>query len=129
MRLAIDTNRYRDFCEGVPEAVEQLALATEIHLPLISLAELRAGFLHGSIARRNEAVLTQFLNRPRTRVLAPDVETTHYYARIYAQLRAQGTPIPSNDIWIAALTLQHDLSLFSRDGHFDHLPQLARVAI
>jgi len=128
MRIAVDTNRYRDFCEGVKEVVECFQTATEICLPLIVLAELRAGFFRGTRARGNEAVLVQFLNAPRTRVLRPNDETTHHYARVYGQLRAQGTPIPSNDIWIAALVMQHDVSLCSRDAHFDHLPQLSRVA-
>ncbi len=129
MRVAIDTNRYRDFCDGVAEVVGCFQTATEIYLPLIVLAELRAGFFRGTKARRNESVLVQFLNAPRTRVLRPNDETTHHYARVYAQLRAQGTPIPSNDIWIAALVIQNDVSLCSRDAHFDHLPQLSRIAI
>lgn len=124
MRIAIDTNRYRDFCEGVSGAVEMLAHASEIYVPFVTLAELRAGFLCGTIGRRNERVLIQFLNRPRVKMLLPDDGTTHHYARVFAQLRAQGTPIPTNDIWIAALVLQHDLSLYSRDGHFVHLPQI-----
>ena len=51
----------------------------------------------------------------------------HHYAHLFYQLRQQGTPIPTNDIWIAALTVEHGLALFSRDSHFDHLPQLARL--
>jgi len=127
MRIAVDTNRYRDFCEGVPEAVERFAAAAVIYLPLVTLAELRAGFACGTLARRNEAVLSRFLNRPRVRILFADEETTHHYARVFVQLRTQGTPIPSNDLWIAALVLQHNLLLYSRDRHFDCLPQLPRV--
>ncbi|MBV8531935.1 MAG: PIN domain-containing protein [Candidatus Eremiobacteraeota bacterium] len=56
-----------------------------------------------------------------------DDQTTHHYAAIFRQLRKQGTPIPENDMWIAALVLQHNLILHTRDRHFDHLPQLARV--
>ena len=128
MRIAIDTNRYRDFCAGVSEAVERFAAAREIHLPFVTLAELRTGFLCGSSGHSNESVLIRFLNRPRIRLLYPDEDTTHHYARIYAQLRRQGTPIPTNDLWIAALVIQHDLLLYSRDAHFDRLPQLARLA-
>jgi len=127
MRIGIDTNRYRDFCSGVPDAVERLSLADEIFVPLITLAELRAGFACGTIGKRNEATLIRFLQQPRVQVLFPDEETTHQYARLFAQLRAQGTPIPTNDIWIAAIVLQHDLVLFSRDQHFDKLPQIPRV--
>jgi predicted nucleic acid-binding protein len=124
MRLAIDTNRYRDFCTGLPGAVERLARADEILVPFVTLAELRSGFLVGSRSRGNERVLTLFLNRPRVRVLFADEGTCYQYGRLFAQLRGQGTPIPTNDIWLAALVIQHDLCLYSRDGHFKHLPQV-----
>ena len=135
MRIAIDTNRYRDFTEGLPEAVERFRAAEQICVPFAVLAELRAGFLAGALAPRGRAstagaqnakVLTAFLNRPRVRILWPDEETTHQYALLWNQLRSQGTPIPTNDLWIAALTIQHDLLLYTRDAHFDKLPQIAR---
>ncbi len=126
MRIAIDTNCYRDFCMGESEAVETFASADEILIPFAVIAELRAGFLCGKHGRRNEAVLLRFLNRPRVRALFPDAQTTHHYAGLFAQLRSQGTPIPTNDMWIAALALQHGLILYSRDRHFDHLPQIPR---
>lgn len=127
MRIAVDTNRYRDFCAGMPEAVEQFSAAGALYLPFVTVAELRAGFQCGRLSRKNEAVLTRFLGRPRVHLLLPDEQTTHHYARVYTQLRAQGTPIPTNDMWIAALVLQHDLLLYSRDSHFDCLPQLPRI--
>jgi tRNA(fMet)-specific endonuclease VapC len=135
VRIVVDTNRYRDFCEGLAEAVDRFRSAEQICLPFVVLAELRAGFLGGTNSPRrksragaqNAGVLTAFLNRARVRVLWPDEDTTHQYARLWNQLRGQGTPIPTNDLWIASLVVQHDLLLFSRDSHFDHLPQLARV--
>ena len=96
-------------------------------MPFIVLAELRAGFQIGTRAKQNERVLIRFLNSPRVRLLLPDEQTTHHYAALFAQLRKQATPIPTNDIWIAALVLQYDLVLLARDSHFDHLPQLARL--
>ncbi len=128
MRIAVDTNRYRDFCAGVPDAVEQFSIANVIYMPFITLAELRAGFLCGHFSRKNESVLMRFLNRPRIQLLFADENTTHHYARIFLQLRSQGTPIPTNDMWIAALVIQHDLLLYSRDRHFDCLPQLPRIS-
>lgn len=127
MRMVIDTNRYRDFCVGVPEAVERFRAADRIFLPFVTVGELRAGFLCGTRARQNESVLARFLNRTRVGVLYPDEDTTRHYAQLFRQLRQQGTPIPTNDLWIAALTEQHNLLLYSRDTHFDALPQLARV--
>jgi tRNA(fMet)-specific endonuclease VapC len=127
MRILLDTNRYRDFCDGVPEAVERMQTAELIFVSFITLAELRAGFLAGTAEGTNERSLALFLNRPRLRILWPDEQTTHHYARLFLQLRRQGAPIPTNDIWIAALAVQHDLFLFSRDAHFDQLRQLPRV--
>ena len=69
MNLAIDTNRYRDFCDNDAVALDRLQTADRIFLPFVSLAELRAGFLCGTKARENEQVLTRFLNRPRVSAL------------------------------------------------------------
>ncbi len=127
MRLLLDTNRYTDLCRGNPSVVATLETAEEIWLPLMALAELRAGFAAGTQGPRNEAVLSRFLLQPGVGILYPDEQTTHSYASVYRQLRKQGTPIPTNDMWIAALALQHSLALCARDGHFDALPQLTRL--
>ncbi len=74
----------------------------------------------------NERTLVRFLNSPRVDLLIPDDQTIHHYAQLFRQLRKQGTPIPTNDIWIAALAVQNNLMLFARDAHFDHLPQIPR---
>jgi tRNA(fMet)-specific endonuclease VapC len=127
MKLALDTNRYTDLCRGIRSVVETVERADEVWLPFIVLGELRAGLAVGSQGPRNEAVLRRFLLKPGVAVLYADEQTTHHYAAIYRQLRKQGTPIPTNDMWIAALVLQHSLVLFARDAHFDALPQLTRV--
>lgn len=127
MIIAMDTNRYRDFCEGKPGAVERFRAASRICVPFPVLAELRAGFECGTLAKQNEGALSRFLNVERVVCLYADEQTTFHYARIYRQLRTQGTPIPTNDMWIAALVQQHNLLLYSRDRHFDELPQLARL--
>jgi tRNA(fMet)-specific endonuclease VapC len=127
MRIAVDTNRYVDFAKGLPEAVDRLRRADEILVPFIVLGELRAGFAGGSRSGPNEANLARFLDSSRVGVMLADEDTTHHYARLFQQLRRQGTPIPTNDLWIAALVVQHDLHLFARDTHFDHLPQIPRL--
>ena len=127
MRLALDTNRYTDLCRGDVSVVETIELADEVWLPFIVLGELRAGFAVGNQGPRNEAVLRRFLLGSGVGVLYADEQTTHHYAAVYRQLRLQGTPIPTNDMWIAALVLQHSLTLYDRDAHFDNLAQLTRV--
>ncbi|MCZ7686730.1 MAG: type II toxin-antitoxin system VapC family toxin [Sandaracinaceae bacterium] len=124
MRLALDTNRYRDLADGLDEVVGTLEHAESVSVPFVVVAELRAGFAVGSKGKTNERTLQRFLAKPGISVLYADERTTRTYASLYRQLRAQGTPIPTNDLWIAALVLDHDLVLYSRDRHFEHLPQL-----
>ncbi|HEX9876245.1 MAG TPA: type II toxin-antitoxin system VapC family toxin [Gammaproteobacteria bacterium] len=127
MRIAVDTNRYVDLCKGAPATVELLETAETVVLPFVVVGELRAGFVLGRRHAENERVLRQFLLKDGVNVLFPDDQTTHHYSSVYRQLRKQGTPIPTNDMWLAALVLQHNLALHARDKHFDHLPQLVRV--
>ena len=96
-------------------------------MPFLVVGKLRAGFLGGSRGRENEARLVEFLRSPRVEVLCADEATTHHDARLFMQLRQQGTPIPANDLWTAARVVQHGLLLFARDRHFDALPQIARA--
>ena len=127
MRLALDTNRYTDICRGDAAVLEIVETADEVWLPFIVLGELRAGFAAGTQGPRNEAALRRFLMKPGVAILYAGEQTTHHYASVYRQLRKQGTPIPTNDMWIAALVLEHSLVLCARDAHFHALPQLTRV--
>jgi tRNA(fMet)-specific endonuclease VapC len=127
VKIALDTNAYGAAARAEPKAVALLRAANQITLPFVVLAELRAGFAAGTAGRRNEAALARFLGSPRVDVLYPDEQTTHHYASVYAQLRRQGTPIPTNDLWIAALVVQHDLVLYTHDAHFAKIPQIARA--
>lgn len=103
MRLALDTNRYTDLCRGNEPVLERIEAADEVWLPFIVLGELRAGFAVGSQGPRNEAILRRFLLKTGVDVLYADEQTTHHYASVYRQLRKQGTPMPTNDMWIAVL--------------------------
>jgi tRNA(fMet)-specific endonuclease VapC len=127
VRVALDSNRYVDFARGEPAVVEVLEHAEEVHVPLIVLGELRAGLAVGGRGAENEGGLRRFLLQPGVLVTFPDETTTHHYGAIFRQLREQGTPIPTNDMWIAAMVLQHGLVLYARDRHFDHLPQIPRL--
>ena len=118
MRLLLDTNRYDDLNRGVPKVVNRVAKATEVWLSFVVVGELRAGFLKGSQTKRNERFLAQFLSKPSVAVLLPSEETTEYYARVALALAKQGDKIPTNDLWIAAQAIQHNLTLDTRDTHF-----------
>lgn len=124
MRFALDSNAYSNAARGHARCVKLLESADEIYLPVIVLGELRAGFMNRSQRSANESHLVQFLGSPRVRILSVNEQTTHHYARLFAFLRAQGTPVPTNDLWIAALVLQHDLPLITEDVYFKKIPQV-----
>lgn len=123
--IVIDTNIYSGFLRADGRAVQTLRTAQEIHLPLVVLAELLAGFAAGTRAPRNRADLARFMASPRVHLLKPDAKTADHYADIFAALRRQGRPIPTHDLWIAALARQHRMPLFSFDEHFAGVPGLA----
>jgi len=120
MRLALDTNRYADLCRGNPRAVELVEAADAIWLPFVVVGELRAGFAVGSQGpRQRSGAATVSLETWGGHPLRRRTDNLPHYASVYRQLRKQGTPIPTNDMWIAALVLQHSLTLYDRDRHFD----------
>ncbi len=126
MRVALDTNRLTDLFQGDRELADRLGECDEVWVPLVVLAEIKAGFYGGSQQHRNEVLLQRFLAKPTVGILLPTRETAEQYARLFVQLKRAGTPIPDNDIWIAALALEHDLELITRDRHFEFIPQLLR---
>ena len=124
MNVALDTNAYTDFMRGDDSRVSVVRHARSIRLPLIVLGELRAGFAAGNRESSNAANLQRFLASSRVSVLLPDEQTAHHYAQLHLQLRGKGTAIPTNDLWIAALVVQHGLVLCTSDRHFRHLSQV-----
>lgn len=129
LRVALDTNRLTDLLRGDARLAERLGVCDEVWIPLIVLAEIKAGFQGGTERQRNEALLQRLLAKATVDVLLPGRETAEHYARLFVQLRRAGTPVPDNDLWIAALALEHDLTLITRDRHFERIPRLSRESI
>lgn len=127
MRVALDTNRITDLFRGDLRLVEQLNRAEEVWIPLFALGEIRAGFEGGNRRTSNENLLRSLLAKPTVGVLLPGVKTAEHYGQIFVQLRRAGTPVPDNDLWIAALVVEHDLVLITRDRHFEFIPQIVRA--
>ncbi len=117
-RLLIDTSAYSAFMRGHPEVKLALQEADEICLNPVILGELIAGFMRGKRRRKNEGELKTFLTSARTAVLDVNEETADRYAVILNSLWKAGTPIPTNDIWIAASAMQHGLHLLTTDAHY-----------
>ncbi len=91
------------------------------------LAELLAGFACGDREARNREELRRFLAVDSVQVIPLGLDTADSYALLYRNLRRQGTPIPSNDLWIAASCQEHGALLFSFDAHFERVPGLRLV--
>lgn len=113
--------------DGEAKATRLVQTCETVLIPVPVIAELRFGFANGKKGALNEAILTRFLDASRVEVLSCDERTTPVYTMLKLQLKRQGTPIPINDVWIAALVIQHRGTLFTHDSAFDHLPQLPRA--
>jgi tRNA(fMet)-specific endonuclease VapC len=123
-RILLDTSAYSAYTGGHPDLQEPLRRASAVHLSVVVVGELLAAFLKGGRRRQNEARLREFAAEPRVHVLHLDDETAVRYAAIRDYLRRQGTPVPTNDVWIAATAAQHGLRLLTLDSHFLQIPQV-----
>lgn len=120
----IDTNIYPLAMRAEPAVVSLLRRAARIVMSSISIGELLTGFKGGIRERKNRDELAEFLDSPRVEICAVSEDTAEYYAEILDGLRRAGTPIPTNDVWIAAQAMEHGLRLVSRDRHFASVPGL-----
>jgi predicted nucleic acid-binding protein len=122
-RVLLDTSAYSAHMRAHPGVAQGLREADELYMSVIVLGELRAGFLKGSRSRRNEEQLRDFLSQPRIEVLDVDHGTSERYAAIREDLRRRGTPVATNDLWIAATAFQHGLRILTTDKDFQQIPQ------
>ncbi|MDO9123923.1 MAG: type II toxin-antitoxin system VapC family toxin [Deltaproteobacteria bacterium] len=123
-KVMMDTSAYTAFLRGSPEVKEAVQQADEIVFNPVVLGELIAGFLMGRNERKNRTILKDFLSSPRVIVAEIDEETSERYAVIVQSLRMKGTPIPTNDLWIAASAMQHGLKVLTTDKHYLKVPQI-----
>lgn len=122
--IMLDTSAYIAFKGGDKNIIEILQHADTVNLNAIVIGELLAGFAAGAKEIKNKSELNDFLNTSRCQMLTIDENTPFYYAQIYKLLRQKGRPIPANDLWIAAVTMQHGHILCTLDQHFDQIEGL-----
>ena len=122
--ILIDTNVYSSAMRGETSSIELVRQAQSILVCPIVLGELYAGFKRGSRDKENLKILKEFLQSPRIDLIQISPDTAEYYSLLYALLREAGTPIPTNDMWIAACAMEHGATLVSRDKHFTMIPGL-----
>ena len=116
--LCLDTSAYSHFRRGDALIVEIIGMARRVGIPSVVLGELRTGFLLGSQAERNERELRQFLRHPFVETLDIDDDAARIYAEIMVELRKAGTPLPTNDIWVAAAASREGATVLTYDEHF-----------
>ncbi len=122
--IALDTNAYAAFKRGDERVLGVLQYAPSIIVCATVLGELLAGFAAGGRESANRGELAQFLNATRVQVVPSTAATADIYALVYAALRRKGQPIPTNDLWIAASSLEHSAALLTLDAHFKSIDGL-----
>ncbi len=123
-KIIIDTNIYSNLLRGDSEVNDTLRQVSHIGISIISIGELLSGFRVGNRMKENRDELGQFLDSPRVAIYPLEVDTAEHYSSILNKLKQNGTPIPTNDIWIAAVALQHGLPLYTQDNHFSYVDGL-----
>lgn len=121
-RLAVDTNAVIAYREGVDEVCALIDEADAIILPVTVLGELLYGALNSAKAEMNVKIIQEFA--AYSLIMQVDEAVAACYARVRSNLKKNGTPIPENDIWIAAACLELEVPLLSRDAHFKHVEGL-----
>jgi tRNA(fMet)-specific endonuclease VapC len=123
--VILDTNALSAVADNQAAAVRLFREAASVELPVIVLGEYRYGIAQSRRRQEYEKWLGELI--AATRVLNVDQETSIHYAKVRSELKKTGQPIPSNDLWIAALCRQHRLTLMSQDRHFDAVQSLEQV--
>jgi tRNA(fMet)-specific endonuclease VapC len=127
--IVLDTSAYSRLRAGNAEVLSLLARTPLVYLPVIVVGELEAAFAWGSRRAENEAMLTEFLDETFVQVIDVDRSTAYRYGQLIGALRKAGTPIPSNDVWIAAVAAGTDGTLVTFDRDFARIPGLRCVLL
>lgn len=121
-KILLDTNAYTQFLAGEDTIIDEIVTADVIFFSVIVLAELFSGFKLGSKEEENRKNLEIFLAKPLIEIINISQETAEIYGQIYAALKKAGTPVPINDVWIAAQAIETGAKLISFDRHFSKIP-------
>lgn len=125
MALILDTNALSAFVDGDEALLRAIESEAELAIPTVVLGE----YLYGISQSKKRAAYQAWIstNLPFFDVIPIDRETAERYSEIRCELKAAGTPIPTNDLWIAAVVRHHRIPLVTRDGHFRAIQDLRVV--
>lgn len=128
-RYCLDTSAYSRFKRGDPEVVGLLDSAEWVGVPSIVLGELWLGFLLGRRLAQNVSELGEFLGNPVVHEIVVDGEVGRIYAEIVVALRKAGTPLPTNDIWVAAAAAREGATVLTYDSHFESVQRVGSIIL
>jgi len=123
-KILLDTNIYSNFLRGNIEILDCIKNSSHIYISIFVIAELLSGFKGGSKEEQNIKILNNFLNKKKVEIIDANHETSKLFAIIKNQLKQDGKPIPINDIWIAAHSMQTYSTLISNDKHFNYIKNI-----
>lgn len=129
VKFVLDTSAYSAFNRGDGRLKKWINADNEIFVPLVVVGELRAGFAVGTKTKQNEELLRRFLDSPGVSATTITDKTTSAYAGVFSELRKVGKPIGTNDIWIAAICKELDISLLTLDNDFSFVPGLELIKL
>lgn len=119
--MVLDTSAYSRMRVGHADTLDLVADASTVLLPTVVIGELESGFLRGARHPEHMRALDEFLAQPYVCIVDVTRSVARHYATVHDQLRSAGTPIPTNDIWITAVALEHNARLLTFDKHFAHV--------
>jgi tRNA(fMet)-specific endonuclease VapC len=128
-RYCLDTSAYSHFRRGTPEVVGLIDRAEWIGVPAITVGELRTGFVRGDRRAENEAELARFLAHPVVSLVPVDGEVAHHFAEMIVDLRDAGTPLPTNDVWIAATAARVGSLVLTYDRHYEKVVRVGSLIL
>ena len=120
-KVLLDTNAYTSLLNGDEAVLDTIARAERVFMSAIVLGELYAGFKGGNKESANRKQLEEFLSRPTVRILTVTQETADIFGTIKHRMRMAGTPIPINDVWVAAHATESGAHLVTYDDHFKNV--------
>ena len=123
-KILLDTNAYTRFLAGNEDVLDVIAEAETIYISIFVLGELYAGFAGGKRVAENKEMLHRFLLKPPVKILNATTDTAEVFGFVKNNLRAAGTPIPINDVWIAAHSIETGSNIITFDSHFKKIAGL-----
>ena len=123
-KIILDTNAYTRLLIGDENVLDVVASTETVFMSIFVLGELHAGFLGGNKERENRDVLDRFLLKPSVKILNATIETAEVFGSIKNSLTLAGTPLPINDVWIAAHGVETGSIIITYDTHFKRVPGL-----